>query len=1180
MIKLFNRTSVAVAASAVFGMVAAGSAQAQVVIKDDLTRGHSLYNWNALNGACLTAGDNTPTPHDPTLPKDYTPANDSSGNAVAIPIPACIDPKTGKNTVYYKNNVLVGGDTGTMPDVAGKGALRLTNGDWKQGSNGDQQIGAIISNFTFPSNQGLNVTWTTVTYGGDGLSGHGADGMSFFLVDGAKSPTSAGASGGSLGYSCSNSNPVYDGLVGGYLGIGIDEYGNFMNGGTYKDNNGNTKYNDNTATGSGAAASMIGVRGAGDVAYAELYAAHPEWYTAPPTTGPLTSTQIAAVYATCAYGKYYNMTNNTVTSTTLPDYKYLTNYAFPGTLASQQASSSSSDTNKNVPQRSLATLISYTLKITSTGKTTFSFSINGGAQGSPLRDYDLVANNGTLPTNLRFGFSAGTGSGSNIHEITCFQAAPADTSDTSAGSNVQQAAKISTGSQVFISYFHPTNWWGSLTASDLYFDTTSNTIMAKANANWDASCVLTGGACPNMNSVTPPTVVAAVPSTRVILTNDGTSNGTNGGVGIPFEATNLKTSNQLATLQDTQASHPELDYLRGDRTKEVNAGGAFRTRTGVLGDIVDSSPTYVGYPLSSYGGPWADKLGRAKNASMPEATTYAAFKTKYATRNNVLYVGANDGFLHGFSAGSYAAPVGTASPVFSSATNTGAELVAYMPAQVLSVIHPTIPSGNTTLPTVDFSNPSYIHNFYVDATPGTGDLYYDAGGTDKWHTWVVGGLGVGGHPNGAIQDNTASIAQPVSAFFVLDVTDPSAFTEANASSIVVGEWSSSNLACTIAPKTNCGIYLGQTLGTPVIRRLHDGTWGVIFGNGTNSAGDGGTVGQGHSGLFIMHVASDGSKTFQYIDAGTATGGGIVQVAAADLDGDHVTDFVYAGDVLGNLYRFDLTDNSASNWSAMKIFQTASAGTTPVNYQPITTVPVVSSVLGTGTDNPKVIITFGTGQKLPITTTGAEAYAAATATKPQAIYGIWDSNMMAWNATNTDTKYANLQTVATTPVAIAATALQAQTVTAATSTTRTMSNIAMCWVGMTGCDSSSTANAKGWVFNLPTTSEQVIFNPYVAHGDFFINTTIPATTNLFACTSTDAAGWTMGINLANGGAGVTPAFDGGISGYNLNGAGTASEYANNGDSYLGTNTNDQHQFKSKKLAPQPGVGKRVTWTKIR
>ena len=134
--------------------------------------------------------------------------------------------------------------------------------------------------------------------------------------------------------------------------------------------------------------------------------------------------------------------------------------------------------------------------------------------------------------------------------------------------------------------------------------------------------------------------------------------------------------------------------------------------------------------------------------------------------------------------------------------------------------------------------------------------------------------------------------------------------------------------------------------------------------------------------------------------------------------------------------------------------------------------------------------------------------------------------------------------------------------------------------MTGCDSSSTANAKGWVFNLPTTSEQVIFNPYVAHGDFFINTTIPATTNLFACTSTDAAGWTMGINLANGGAGVTPAFDGGISGYNLNGAGTASEYANNGDSYLGTNTNDQHQFKSKKLAPQPGVGKRVTWTKIR
>ena len=147
---------------------------------------------------------------------------------------------------------------------------------------------------------------------------------------------------------------------------------------------------------------------------------------------------------------------------------------------------------------------------------------------------------------------------------------------------------------------------------------------------------------------------------------------------------------------------------------------------------------------------------------------------------------------------------------------------------------------------------------------------------------------------------------------------------------------------------NCGAYLGQTLGTPLIRRLHDGSWGVIFGNGTNSNGDGTAGSSGHSGIFIMLVASNGGITFKWMEAGSAAAGGIVQVASADLDGDHITDYVYGGDVLGNLYRFDLTSSSASSWSSMKIFQTASG-------QPITTSPAVTSVPGVGSGNPKLVI---------------------------------------------------------------------------------------------------------------------------------------------------------------------------------------------------------------------------------
>ena len=176
-----------------------GTTQAQQLINDTLTGPSSSYNWKALKGACLTAGNNTGS------------------------IPAC------SGLPYYDGKQLVGGANGRLPDPVGRGALRLTNGDFAAGgNNGDNQTGAVVSDFRFPTNEGLQVTFTTVTYGGDGLNGTGADGISFYLMDGDKQP-SVGGLGGSLGYSCSNVNSQYDGVAGGYIGIGIDEYGNFSN---------------------------------------------------------------------------------------------------------------------------------------------------------------------------------------------------------------------------------------------------------------------------------------------------------------------------------------------------------------------------------------------------------------------------------------------------------------------------------------------------------------------------------------------------------------------------------------------------------------------------------------------------------------------------------------------------------------------------------------------------------------------------------------------------------------------------------------------------------------------------------------------------------------------------------------------------------------------------------------
>ncbi|GAP98650.1 FG-GAP-like repeat-containing protein [Leptolyngbya sp. NIES-2104] len=109
---------------------------------------------------------------------------------------------------------LPGGGT----DTPGNGALRLTNNTQNQGS-------FVIYDKPLNSASGLSVQFDLYSYGG---SSPGADGISFFLIDGSANPTTAGGVGGSLGYS-SNSTPgeVGPGIVGGYLGIGFDEFGNF-----------------------------------------------------------------------------------------------------------------------------------------------------------------------------------------------------------------------------------------------------------------------------------------------------------------------------------------------------------------------------------------------------------------------------------------------------------------------------------------------------------------------------------------------------------------------------------------------------------------------------------------------------------------------------------------------------------------------------------------------------------------------------------------------------------------------------------------------------------------------------------------------------------------------------------------------------------------------------------------
>ncbi len=1039
-------------AAAVVGL--SSPAQAQQIIQDNFTGATTNYTWLPFLGACLTAGTAT------------------SGSS----IPACMGLST---FTYYGSETLVGGDTGLLPDTtaAGGGALRFTNGS----PGGFNQAGGVLSSFSYPSSQGLQITFTTVTYRGNsgGTAHDGADGIGFYLIDAGADgnfiPLDVGAFGGSLGYTCSNVNNdaklhpdgtprAYDGLPHGYLGLGIDEYGNFLNQG------------DNTASGYGYVPERIGLRGAGNISWWQL-ANNPATSAYYPAGTTLTNAQKAqAVQNTCKTGTIWNYTTPSApvnTGIAIADYAPIPN-------AYKVLPSGTLIANESAMTRGAATPITYLLKITSTGLLSFSYAINAGAYQPVITAQNITTGNGPLPAYFRFGFTGSTGGSSNIHEVVCFQVQPADTSSSSAGLNEKQTAQVQTGTQVYFAFYNPSNWSGSLTAQSLVVDPTTGLVSIASTANWDASCVLSGVAagatCIATGAAGP--IAAEGPTQRTMLTFNGTS-------GIPLEWSNLPTAmqNTIDAGDAAPFNANRLNFLRGDRTNEQNSAGVglFRTRASVLGDIINSSPTWVGAPGVNYPLTWSDRI--AAGGAFPEnaGPTYTAFATANSTRLNVVYSGANDGLLHGFRSGSY-----NGSTYVNNATtpNDGQEVLAYMPYSVFNNIHN---SANSQL---DFASPQYGHNYYVDAAPGSGDLYYNG----AWHTWLVGGLGAGG-----------------AAIYALDITTPAGFSESSASSLVIGEWGPSNLTC--VGNAGCGANLGNTNGVPQIRRFHNGQWGFVFGNGLGAS-------NGAAGVFVGLVdPGTGTISFYYLDTGAAAAGnGIAYATPADYDGDHIVDYIYAGDVLGHVWRFDLTSSTPSSWA---LAANQPLFTTPGN-QPITTKLIVASSPGQAGGQPQVMIDFGTGRQIPQTNASPTTYASGT----QSLYGIWDWNQASWNSKGS-TQYKSM----TAPQSISTSNLVQQTAALTSNTAfRSVTSNAICW---NACTSGGTQ--FGWYLNLPGSNEQVIYSPVLEVGAFLVNTTIPVTASAFNCTPASATGWTMAISPTTGGA-FTQSFFGDSGGHfvNING----------------------------------------------
>ncbi|MDB5119520.1 MAG: hypothetical protein JWN56_738 [Sphingobacteriales bacterium] len=249
--------------------------------------------------------------------------------------------------------VTFGGDpvaylTANSIDPDGDGYLRLTSNDLFQ-------KGYIYSDRIFPSTFGLKVDFEYFTYGGNG-----ADGITFFLFDAAAEPA-IGSFGGSLGYAQFSNNAVATtpGVSKGYLGIGLDEYGNFSN------------PSEGRQGGPGFKPGSVTIRGQGDGA-----------------------------------------------ALTSGNYSYLTSLQTSELGFSLTPPGGNTTTRYPLSSNPGYRKVFINLKPNPTGGYDVSIKILVG--GIPTQTYTVISNyhyTQTAPSNLKYGIASSTGSLKNFHEI-------------------------------------------------------------------------------------------------------------------------------------------------------------------------------------------------------------------------------------------------------------------------------------------------------------------------------------------------------------------------------------------------------------------------------------------------------------------------------------------------------------------------------------------------------------------------------------------------------------------------------------------------------------------------------------------------------------------------------------------------------------------------------------------
>lgn len=603
------------------------------------------------------------------------------------------------------------------------------------------------------------------------------------------------------------------------------------------------------------------------------------------------------------------------------------------------------------------------------------------------------------------------------------------------------SSSLTANTELILASYSAADWHGTVTA----YGVNASTGAVNGSPDWQTTASSLPSALTRANTVF--TANAALPITGAAQTASpgvhfGPSSSSTAspsptapsscapaGSGSALPATILAYFGDTASAQD-QA----ICYVLGDVSGEQRYGGYFRNRdltSGgeiTLGDISDSSPVFS----------WKEDFGYS---NIPAGTavgtqggaTYAAYLTQKGNRPAVAYVGANDGMLHAFDAtppgsGSYGTP--------------GTELFAYVPHSVLPRLATVTGIGTGAAPVLaGVINPSYAHVFYEDGATYVGDAYIQPAGQSapSWHTVAVGTTGAGGQ-----------------GIFALDVTNPANMSPGNVLWDLDGSAAGSNDA-----------NLGYSIVQPVVALTNSGDWAVVFGNGYLSC-------NGHAVLYVVRLV-DGALLAQ-IDAsanttitGAAVGGGggtacpagvtgssangLGSASLLDVDQNGSMDYAYAGDLQGNLWKFDLTSPNPANWKVAY----------SVNGAPA---PLFQAKGPTGAAQPIVLQpNFGLGQggpmavELYVVTGHIFATGDSTDTSVQSLYAVQDLGV---------------------PITGGRSALTPQTIVAATGGNE---NIQQPY-------RSVNPGGSGWYVDFPGLGERVLTEPSIVGGLLLFTSVVP------------------------------------------------------------------------------------------